>query len=205
MSWVSRVDLLEAAIYCTGEHCVPCVCVRMRGGWQGASADACILSSHCCAGHLGTFLVRPSKSHKGFTLSVRFDETRHVMIMERGGQYGFSEPCTFNSVLEIVEFFQRESLACYNAELETKLLYPYTTAPIAEAIGPAEEDEDEDEDLYVTNRQALRMQRHRREDGVQIKLHDYGDTYEEVGSAPTRPLVSHGCWLLMWQHLPSHY
>lgn len=110
------------------------------------------------------------------------------MIMESQGKYGFSEPCTFNSVLELVEFFQRDSLACYNAELETKLVYPYKTAPKAAPKTAAEEDEDGEEDLYVSNRQALRMQRHRREDGAtKIKLHDYGDIYEEVNTRASAP------------------
>lgn len=129
----------------------------------------------------GTFLVRPSKSHNGYSLSVKFEEVRHVMIIESRGKFGFSEPCDFDSVLALVEFFQRESLACYNAELETKLDYPYKTAPTQKAPPPpVAEDEDEEEDLYVSNREALRMQRQRREDTAQIKLQDYGDIYEEI-------------------------
>ena len=94
--------------------------------------------------------MRPSKSHNGYSLSVKFEEVRHVMIIESRGKFGFSEPCEFDSVLALVEFFQRESLACYNAELETKLDYPYKTAPTQKAPPPpVAEDEDEEEDLFV--------------------------------------------------------
>lgn len=40
------------------------------------------------------------------------------------GKYGFSEPFQFNSVTELVEFYQRESLKEYNKDLDTRLLYP---------------------------------------------------------------------------------
>mmetsp|Transcript_36688 Transcript_36688/g.96060 ORF Transcript_36688/g.96060 Transcript_36688/m.96060 type:complete len:445 (-) Transcript_36688:989-2323(-) len=129
----------------------------------------------------GTFLVRPSTSHNGFSLSVKFDDIRHIMIMQRGGKYGFSEPCTFDSVLALVESFQRDSLAVYNAELETKLVYPYSTAPtMAVQQYKSEEDEDAEEDLYVSNREALRMARKNRREDAEIKLHDYADIYEEI-------------------------
>ena len=47
-----------------------------------------------------------------------------VKICYVDGKYGFSEPFQFNSVLELVEFYQRESLKEYNKDLDTRLLYP---------------------------------------------------------------------------------
>ena len=60
-----------------------------------------------------------------FSLSVKFQDIRHIVIMCRGGKYGFSEPTEFDSVLALVEYFQATSLAHYNAELETTLAYPF--------------------------------------------------------------------------------
>ena len=47
-----------------------------------------------------------------------------VKICFVDGKYGFSEPFQFNSVSELVEFYQRESLKEYNKDLDTRLLYP---------------------------------------------------------------------------------
>lgn len=107
----------------------------------------------------GTFLVRDSTSREGFSLSVKFQDIRHIVIMCRGGKYGFSEPTEFDSVLALVEYFQATSLAHYNAELETTLAYPFREAPTAvqKQASVMLGDEDEEE-LYITNRNELRNQ-----------------------------------------------
>lgn len=128
----------------------------------------------------GTYLIRPSSSHTGFSLSVRYTEPRHVVILESQGKFGFSEPTTFHTLLELIQYFQRESLACYNAELETKLVYPYKDAPIVKD-GPADEmDEAEEENLYMSKREALRVARQQREDGGKQKIAQYGEIYDQI-------------------------
>lgn len=74
----------------------------------------------------GTFLVRDASSRNGeYTLTLRKGGTNKlVKICFVGGKYGFSEPFQFNSVTELVEFYQRESLKEYNKDLDTRLLYP---------------------------------------------------------------------------------
>lgn len=47
-----------------------------------------------------------------------------IKIYHRDGRYGFSEPLTFLSVVELINHYRHESLAQYNAKLDTKLLYP---------------------------------------------------------------------------------
>lgn len=47
-----------------------------------------------------------------------------IKIYHRDGSYGFSEPLTFLSVVELINHYRHESLAQYNAKLDTKLLYP---------------------------------------------------------------------------------
>lgn len=49
---------------------------------------------------------------------------RLIKIYHREGCYGFSEPLTFASVVELINHYRHESLAQYNASLDTKLLYP---------------------------------------------------------------------------------
>lgn len=47
-----------------------------------------------------------------------------IKIYHRDGRYGFSEPLTFLTVVELINHYRHESLAQYNAKLDTKLLYP---------------------------------------------------------------------------------
>ena len=47
-----------------------------------------------------------------------------IKIYHRDTCYGFSEPLTFLSVVELIHHYRHESLAQYNAKLDTRLLYP---------------------------------------------------------------------------------
>lgn len=74
----------------------------------------------------GTFLVRDASSRGGeYTLTLRKGcSNKLVKICYENGKYGFSAPFQFNSVPDLVAFYQNTSLKEYNRTLDTRLLFP---------------------------------------------------------------------------------
>ncbi|EGD73087.1 hypothetical protein PTSG_04801 [Salpingoeca rosetta] len=128
----------------------------MDDAWYAGNMDRAAAEATLAPLADGSFLVRASRTRRGFTLTVKFLEVRHIVIVESKGKFGFSEPTTFPSVADLIRHFQSVSLAYYNAELETTLAYPYKTAPRAGENDVQFDDELADDDIYVSNVYALR-------------------------------------------------
>eukprot|EP00051_Salpingoeca_urceolata_P005789 m.77336 g.77336 ORF g.77336 m.77336 type:complete len:936 (+) comp14542_c0_seq3:275-3082(+) len=128
----------------------------------------------------GTFLIRVSQTRPGFSLTVKFREIRHVVIVESGGKYGFSEPCTFDTLADLIKHFQTASLSCYNAELETTLAYPFKQAPkqTSQPDMGAVDEPALDEEVYISNVTSLKekIDRAARQVGQAQRLAPYYST-----------------------------
>lgn len=74
----------------------------------------------------GTFLIRDSTRSQGeYTLTVRKGgSNKLIRIICANGRYGFSEPTTFATVPELVEFYKHTELTKYNPRLDITLSNP---------------------------------------------------------------------------------
>lgn len=59
-----------------------------------------------------------------FDLCRKDGYNRLIKIFHYGEKCGFSEPLVFPSVVDLIQHYQKKSLAQYNSKLDTRLLYP---------------------------------------------------------------------------------
>ena len=74
----------------------------------------------------GAFLLRDSTRTAGeYTLTVRKGGTNKLIrVVHLNGKYGFSDPATFASVMDLISFYSKEPMTKYNARLDTTLCHP---------------------------------------------------------------------------------
>lgn len=74
----------------------------------------------------GVFIVRDSRRFPGeYTLTLRKGGlNKLIRILHKDGYYGFSEPLTFPSVVDLINYYKTRSLASYNPKLDVKLSTP---------------------------------------------------------------------------------
>ena len=75
------------------------------------------------------FYDRDDCVHRSKTLSFfcnfrKGGMNKLIRILYKGGCYGFSEPLTFSSVVELINYYKTRSLASYNPKLDVKLETP---------------------------------------------------------------------------------
>ncbi|XP_021117433.1 guanine nucleotide exchange factor VAV2 isoform X3 [Heterocephalus glaber] len=91
----------------------------------------------------GTYLVRerPAEAER-FAISIKFnDEVKHIKVVEKDSWVHITEAKKFESLLELVEYYQSHSLKESFKQLDTTLKYPYKSreraAPRASSRSPA--------------------------------------------------------------------
>uniref|UniRef100_H0VZ55 Vav guanine nucleotide exchange factor 2 n=1 Tax=Cavia porcellus TaxID=10141 RepID=H0VZ55_CAVPO len=91
----------------------------------------------------GTYLVRerPAEAER-FAISIKFnDEVKHIKVVEKDSWVHITEAKKFESLSELVEYYQSHSLKESFKQLDTTLKYPYKSreraAPRAPSRSPA--------------------------------------------------------------------
>ncbi|XP_063059475.1 proto-oncogene vav-like isoform X2 [Engraulis encrasicolus] len=90
----------------------------------------------------GTFLVR-QKDGGEFAISIKFNmDIRHIKITSSEGLFRINDKKAFKGIVDMVEFYQQNSLKEYFKEVDTPLVNPYkmpeqTGGPAAQPPRPA--------------------------------------------------------------------
>ncbi|XP_043829623.1 proto-oncogene vav isoform X3 [Dromiciops gliroides] len=107
-------------------HLCPFLCGHLSGRYAGpmerAGAEN-ILTNRSD----GTFLVRQRvKDSAEFAISIKFNvEVKHIKIMTAEGLYRITEKKAFRGLVELVEFYQQNSLKDCFKSLDTMLQFPF--------------------------------------------------------------------------------
>uniref|UniRef100_A0AAQ5YTS6 Vav 2 guanine nucleotide exchange factor n=1 Tax=Amphiprion ocellaris TaxID=80972 RepID=A0AAQ5YTS6_AMPOC len=95
---------------------------RFAGNMERQQADN-LLKSHSS----GTYLIRERTAEaERFAISIKFnDEVKHIKVIEKDSWIHITEAKKFESLLELVEYYQTHSLKESFKLLDTTLRYPY--------------------------------------------------------------------------------
>uniref|UniRef100_A0A667ZEB9 Vav guanine nucleotide exchange factor 2 n=1 Tax=Myripristis murdjan TaxID=586833 RepID=A0A667ZEB9_9TELE len=100
----------------------PCLDPKVNGNMERQQADN-LLKSHSS----GTYLIRERTAEaERFAISIKFnDEVKHIKVIEKDSWIHITEAKKFESLLELVEYYQSHSLKESFKLLDTTLRYPY--------------------------------------------------------------------------------
>uniref|UniRef100_A0A8C2T8E8 Vav guanine nucleotide exchange factor 2 n=1 Tax=Coturnix japonica TaxID=93934 RepID=A0A8C2T8E8_COTJA len=95
---------------------------RFAGNMERQQTDN-LLKAHVS----GTYLIRerPAEAER-FAISIKFnEEVKHIKVVEKDNWIHITEAKKFESLLELVEYYQNHSLKESFKQLDTTLKYPY--------------------------------------------------------------------------------
>uniref|UniRef100_A0A8C9XSB5 Vav guanine nucleotide exchange factor 2 n=1 Tax=Sander lucioperca TaxID=283035 RepID=A0A8C9XSB5_SANLU len=105
-----------------GDNICSLLLCRFAGNMERQQADN-LLKSHSS----GTYLIRERTAEaERFAISIKFnDEVKHIKVIEKDSWIHITEAKKFESLLELVEYYQAHSLKESFKLLDTTLRYPY--------------------------------------------------------------------------------
>ncbi|XP_069788169.1 guanine nucleotide exchange factor VAV2 isoform X7 [Narcine bancroftii] len=138
--WEGRVVQTKRSGYFPSSSVKPCP-VDCRHVFKPASKDLDYSTYPWFAGNLergqadnllkshvsGTYLIRERTAEaERFAISIRFnDEVKHIKVIEKDNWIHITEAKKFESLLELVEYYQTHSLKESFKQLDTALRFPY--------------------------------------------------------------------------------
>lgn len=144
----------------------------------------------------GTFLVRDASSQCGeYTLTlIKGGSEKLVKISHQNGYYGFTEPYTFPSVVDLINYYKNVSLKQYNIILDVKLLHPISRC------------KDSDENTNITDIDKLAQKFVDTHKTLCVKtqeLNHYYDAYDKTENERNMKRLAHDAFLeavTMFEH-----
>uniref|UniRef100_A0A671U8T4 Osteoclast-stimulating factor 1 n=1 Tax=Sparus aurata TaxID=8175 RepID=A0A671U8T4_SPAAU len=98
----------------------PCILIWFAGNMDRTAAKNLLMSRSD-----GTFLVR-QKDGGEFAISIKFNmDIRHIKITSIEGLYRINEKKAFKGLIELIQFYQKNSLKEYFKDVDTTLRTPY--------------------------------------------------------------------------------
>uniref|UniRef100_A0A671KHZ3 Guanine nucleotide exchange factor VAV2-like n=1 Tax=Sinocyclocheilus anshuiensis TaxID=1608454 RepID=A0A671KHZ3_9TELE len=116
--WEGKLIQTQKTGYFPSSSVKPCIDPKV----QVQQADN-LLKSHSS----GTYLIRERTAEaERFAISIKFnDEVKHIKVIEKDNWIHITEAKKFESLLELVEYYQSHSLKESFKLLDTTLRYPY--------------------------------------------------------------------------------
>uniref|UniRef100_I3K5N7 Vav guanine nucleotide exchange factor 2 n=1 Tax=Oreochromis niloticus TaxID=8128 RepID=I3K5N7_ORENI len=122
--WEGKLIQTQKSGFFPSSYVKPCLDpkVMFAGNMERQQADN-LLKSHCS----GTYLIRERTAEaERFAISIKFnDEVKHIKVIEKDSWIHITEAKKFESLLELVEYYQSHSLKESFKLLDTTLRCPY--------------------------------------------------------------------------------
>uniref|UniRef100_A0AAQ4P2J1 Osteoclast-stimulating factor 1 n=1 Tax=Gasterosteus aculeatus aculeatus TaxID=481459 RepID=A0AAQ4P2J1_GASAC len=106
-------------------RCLVCVSSLASCGWFAGNMDRTAARNLLVSRSDGTFLVR-QKDGGEFAISIKFNmDVRHIKVTSTEGLYRINDKKAFKGLVEMIQFYQQNSLKEYFKDLDTTLCTPY--------------------------------------------------------------------------------